>query len=188
MLPSLRRTPTAISNLSGRVKFPERFKGTLLEKWAKYWKNLLIDYRQMLVDLRTDIQDEPRKAFKWTSGLVALYLLHRNNPSELDFKDALKSVINEVALVTDDCRNPKSSEHLRYLETCYNQGVIHHSSLGIISFMYTSELSSSCDLYKAQCKYLQPTMFSFHSRIVDVGFMGRWWNIFIKTNNYDVNC
>lgn len=187
MLPSLRRTPAAISNLRGRVQFPARFKGTLIGKWADYWKNLLIDYRQMLVDLRTDIQDEPRKAFIWTSSLVAMYLLHRNNPSELDFKDALKRVSNEVVLVTDDCRNPQSSEHLHYLETCYNQGVIHHFSLGILSVMYTSKLSSSCDLYKAQCKYLQPTMLNFPSRIVDVGFMGRWWNIFIKTNNYDVN-
>lgn len=187
MLPSFRRAPTVISNLSERVKFPKKFKGTMIEKWANYWKNLMVDYRQMLMDLRTDIQDEPRKAFMWTTGLIAVYFLHKNNPSELDFKDALKRVDNEVVLVTADCQNPKSSEHLRYLDTCYNQGLLHYRNLGILSLMYTSDDSSSCDLYRAQCKYLQPTMLSFPSRIVDVGFMGRWWNIFIKTNNYDVN-
>lgn len=170
-----------------KIKFPERFKGTILEKWADYWKNLFIDYRQMLQDLRTDIQDDPRKAFKWTVGIATTAILARNNPSEFDFKDDLKRIANEVVLVSENCQNPVSVGHLRYLDTCYNQGVLHYRNLGVASIIYTSEMNDECNLYKSQCSYLQPSYFSFPSRIVDVGIMGRWWNIYMKTNNYDVN-
>lgn len=170
-----------------KIKFPEKFKGTIVEKWADYWKNLFIDYRQMLQDLRADIQEDPKKAFKWGAGIASVVILARNNPNEFDFKDSLKRISNEVVLVNEKCINPKSVAHLRYLDTCFNQGVLHYRSLGIASIMYTSELNDECDLYKSQCSYLQPSYLSFPSRIVDVGFMGRWWNISMKTNNYDVN-
>lgn len=187
MLKAFRKTPNNIIKYSANVKFPEKFKGTILEKWADYWKNLFIDYRQMLQDLRSDIQDEPMKALKWTAGLATIYLLSKNNPNEIDFKDTLKRKGNEIALVSDDCLNLKSVNHLRFLDTCYNQGVIHYKRLGILSIMYISDLSDSCDLYKAHCSYMKPSYSSWPSRIVDVGFMGRWWNIFIKTTNYDIN-
>lgn len=187
MLRVIKKTPNFVTNVQSRIKLPEKFKGTIIEKWTNYWKNLFIDYRQMFQDLRTDIQDDPRKAFIWTTGITTLYALAKNNPSEIDFKDVMKRVTNDVILVSEDCRNPKSIEHLRYIQKCYNEGVIHYRSLGIISFMYTSELNDSCDLYKAHCSYLKPSYLSLFSRIVDVGFMGKWWNTYIKTTNYDVN-
>ncbi|CAG9790973.1 unnamed protein product [Diatraea saccharalis] len=178
-----------VKNVSsfGKIKFPERFKGTIVEKWANYWKNLLIDYRQMLQDLRTDIQDEPVKAIKWTVGLVSIITLACNNPNEIDFKDNLKRIDNEVLLVSEQCRNRKAIEHLNFLDSCYNEEVIHYRNMGIASIMYVSALNDRCDLYKAQCPYLRPSFLSFPSRIVDIGIMGRWWNIYIKTNNYDIN-
>lgn len=187
MLRNWRTTPIKALKYSENIKFPEKLKGTILEKWADYWKNLVIDYRQMLQELRSDIQDEPIKAFKWAVGLTAVYTLAKNNPDERDFKDTLKRKGNEVALVNEDCLNPKSIDHLRFIDMCYNQGIIHYRSFGIVSVMYTSELSEACDLYKAHCKYMQPTYLGLPSKIIDVGLMGKWWNIYIKTTNYDVN-
>lgn len=181
------KSVTNIVQLGTKIKFPNRFKGTIIEKWADYWKNLFIDYRQAIQELRTDIQDNPNKAFKWTAGLITVYALAANNPSELDFKDNLKTLANEVVLVSEDCRNPKSIEHLRFLDMGYNQGVLHYRNLGIASVMYTTELNDSCDLYKINCEYMKPSYLSFPTKIVDVGFMGKWWNIHIKTTNYDVN-
>lgn len=187
MLRSLKQGSVVAHKIGGKFKFPEKFKGTILEKWADYWKNLFIDYRQMLQDLRTDIQDDPRKAIKWTTILTTSYLLAKNNPNEIDFKHNLKSTENEVAMVSDACLNKEAIDYLRFLEICYNQGVIHYQNLGVFSIMYTSELNESCDLYKAQCSYLKPTLFSFPMRIVDIGLMGHWWNLYRRTANYDVN-
>ncbi|XP_026750044.2 mitochondrial import inner membrane translocase subunit Tim29 [Galleria mellonella] len=187
MTQNLKKVPNIAPALVSRIKFPEKFKGTIVEKWADYWKNLFIDYRQMLQDLRTDIQDNPRKAFVWTICLSGIYALAKNNPSEIDFKENLKRIGNEMILVSEGCQNPTSKEHLQFLETSYNQGVIHYVSLGIASVMYTSDLNDSCDLYKAHCSYLRPSYISLPSRLVDIGFMGKWWNIYMKTANYDVN-
>ncbi|CAK1580921.1 unnamed protein product [Parnassius mnemosyne] len=188
MLRSFWKSPNILSNLKQKeVRFPEKLKGTLLEKWADYWKNLFIDYRQMLQDLRSDIQEEPKKAFVWATGLATIYALTRNNPNELDFRDNLKHINNEVILVSEECVNPKSIEHLRFIERCYNEGVIHYKNLGIASVIYVSEINDACNLYRSQCSYLQPSFFSFLSRIIDIGFLGKWWNIYIKTTNYDVN-
>lgn len=187
MLKNLTKAPYIIINLKNKVKFPAKLQGTILEKWTNYWKNVIGDYRQMLVDLRTDIQDEPLKAMKWTAGIGVLTFLSLENPSELDFKDYLKRVNNETVMVSPDCLNPKTANHLRYLDTCYNQGIIKYKSLGVFSIMYTTDLNESCDLYKAKCSYLQPTYASLPSRIIDVGIMGQWWNLYIKTYNYDVN-
>ncbi|KAJ8714641.1 hypothetical protein PYW07_002866 [Mythimna separata] len=188
MLKSLTKAPNIVSNLKSKIKLPDKLQGTIVNKWAKYWKNLIGDYRQMLVDLRTDIQDEPLKAMKWTAAIGSLTFLSLKNPSELDFKDFLKRINNEAVMVSPDCLNPKTANHLWYLDTCYNQGTIKYYSLGIFSIMYTTDLNESCDLYKAKCSYLQPTIFSLPSRIVDVGIMGQWWNLYIKTHDYDVNC
>lgn len=187
MFKLLSKTPNIVVNLQSKVKLPDKVKGTILEKWANYWKNLVIDYRQMFQDLRTDMQEDPRKALKWTMGIVTVFTLAQNNPNELDFKDHMKRITNEVILVSEECRNPVSLQHLQYLQQCYNEGVVHYRSLGIVSFMYTSSMNDTCDLYKAHCSYLKPSYLSIFSRIVDVGFLGRWWNIYIKTTNYDVN-
>lgn len=184
---SIKQVTGTLTKVSGKIKFPKKFKGTILEKWADYWKNLFIDYRQMLQDLRTDIQDEPLKTLKWTAILGLSIVLAKNSPDELDFKNELKEAENKAAMVGDECLNKQSIEHLRFLETCYNAGLIHYQSLGILSIMYTSDLNPSCDLFKAHCSYMKPSYLSFPSRIIDVGVMGRWWNLYKKTTNYDVN-
>lgn len=164
----------------------EKVKTTLMKKFKDYWKNLYIDYQQMLKELRTDIQDEPQKAIKYTIGLGIAGLLIKNNPSEIDFKANLKNLENEMILVHEDSLNPTSIDHVRFLQTCYNHGKLHYRSLGLFSVMYTSEYNDNCSLYKSQCSYLQPTIFSWPLKIVDVGLMGRWWNVYIKTTDYDV--
>lgn len=181
------KNANSLPKLVSRVNITERTKSTILKKWADYWKNLFIDYRQAFQDLRTDIQDDPKRALRWTFGLTSLYLLGKNNPDEMDFKDTLKTTENEVILVSESCLNQKAADHLRFLQRCYNEGVIHYRSFGIASVMYVTEFNDNCSVYKAKCSYLQPSYFSFPSRIVDVGIMGRWWNIFIKSSDYDVN-
>lgn len=187
MLRTFKTSSLIVSNVKNGIKFPKKLKGTIVEKWADYWKNLFTDYKQMIKDLRSDAQDNPQKALKWTAGLTTIYLLARNNPNEIDFKDDLRRCTNEIIMISDTCRNPKSAEHLRYLQICYNESVIHYTNLGIASIMYVSDFSDSCSSYRTQCTYLKPSYFDFPSRIVDFGIMGKWWNIYSKIADYDVN-
>jgi hypothetical protein len=42
-------------------------------------------------------------------------------------------------------------------------------------------------VYKATCSYLKPKYLTFHERIVDVGFVGKWWKLQEYMIDYDIN-
>ena len=42
-------------------------------------------------------------------------------------------------------------------------------------------------LYAAQCDYLRPSWSDMRHRVLDLGFMGRWWLSARKMELYDVN-
>lgn len=167
--------------------FPERFKGTFLEKWSNYWKSLYIDYKSMVTDLKTEVHENPRKAILVSSGLVILWQLARNNPDETDFKQTLRSYSNQLMLVGDSCQNPETVKHFKNVESCLNENTFRLLNLGILSLLWKDDFDSDCDIYKAKCDYTKPGFFSIPSRIIDVGFMGRWWNIYIKYQDFDIN-
>ena len=42
-------------------------------------------------------------------------------------------------------------------------------------------------LYAARCDYLQPSWTDMRHRVIDVGFLGRWWIADTKMEMSDVN-
>lgn len=53
---------------------PEKWKGGRIERWANFWKNLAIDYKEAGMDIVQGAKDKPLKAAVYTSlGLSALY-------------------------------------------------------------------------------------------------------------------
>ena len=53
--------------------------------------------------------------------------------------------------------------------------------------MWIDNYSKSCSLYKTQCSYLKPRYLTFYKRIVDVGFVGCWWNLYYLMEEFDIN-
>lgn len=60
-------------------------------------------------------------------------------------------------------------------------------SLGLVSFLWIDNYSKVCGVFKSQCGYLKPRYVTFHKRVQDVGFLGRWWQIEQLMNEFDVN-
>jgi len=111
----------------------------------------------------------------------------RTNPNEQTFRDKFLFHANEMALVGGSIRNPAAVSHLKFLETCYNTGVMRTLNLGIINFMWISDYDKSSGLYQAHCDYLQPKFLTFHVRVVDIGFLGQWWVLQRMMKDFDVN-
>ncbi|XP_077298876.1 mitochondrial import inner membrane translocase subunit Tim29 [Arctopsyche grandis] len=181
------RRASTLSSVTNKPILPEKSKVTFLEKWTTYWKSLHADYKSMVVDLRTEIQDSPRKAIFVGSMLVAGYQLAKTNPDESDFKESMRNYTSHMILIGDACRNPKTVEHFKLIERCYNQNTLRRLNLGLISFLWIDDYDSDCAIYKATCEYTKPSYLSIPGRIVDVGVMGRWWNIYRKFQDFDVN-
>lgn len=89
--------------------------------------------------------------------------------------------------VGEPIRNPVSVQHIKWLEQCYNEGLIRRLNLGILSLIWLDNYDRDCYIYKAVCPYLKPRYVTFYERIVDVGFLERWWLLERKMKDYDIN-
>lgn len=111
----------------------------------------------------------------------------RHNPDETMFREQLIQSSIKLIQVGEPIRNPVSVQHIKWLEQCYNEGLIRRINLGILSLIWLDNYDRDCFLYKAVCSYLKPRYITFHERIVDVGFLERWWLLERKMKDYDVN-
>lgn len=175
------------TSVSNKFVFPEKYKGTIYEKWATYWRQLGVDYKDVFVNVAQQMKEKPILASIYCTTGVALTYCVKNNPSEEDFRIQLLNYNAEVVLVNDACLNDNATDYIKFIEKSYNQGILRHLSLGFISFLWLDDYSSDASLYKATCKYTGPQYLNFHERVIDVGFLNKWWNLSKKMTDYDVN-
>lgn len=68
-------------------KLDEKVKGTFFENWLRFWKNVFIDYREVVTDVRKNIKQKPTKAFFIFSGFSFLSYCATHNPNEISFRN-----------------------------------------------------------------------------------------------------
>lgn len=173
--------------VSSKFAFPEKYKGTIYEKWAKYWQQLGIDYKDVFVNVAQQMKEKPILASIYCTTGGALYYCIKNNPSEEDFIVQLRNANANAVVVHDSCLNPISADYMKFIEKCYNEGIVRHLSLGFVSFLWLDNFDRGAALYKATCTYTTPQYLKFHERVIDVGFWNKWWNLSRKMGDYDVN-
>lgn len=178
-LPSIPKIP--------KPYLPERFKGTIVEKWAKYWEGLLHDYSEVFRDSVKQSKEKPYWTALYFSLASGLLYAGKNNPTEMDFRDQVVEYQNLFGLVGKPIRNPNAEVYLKTLENWHNAGIIRRFSLGFFSIIWLDNYDKDVGLYKAQCDYLKPRYLTFHERIIDVGFLNRFWNLDRKMQDYDTN-
>lgn len=169
------------------VKIEDKVKGTFMEKWLKYWKGLLNDYRDVAIDVYKDVKTKPAKAAAIGSTFGIIYYCAIHNPDEKSFRDAYLRAANEVLLVNPSMQNPMTVSHLRYIEQAYNHKLIRRLNFGIGSIVWVDLYSETSDIYEAHCDYLQLSYTEFGSRILDIGFLDRWWVLSKKMIDFDVS-
>lgn len=187
--------PNRISNkyynlkakFSFTLELPERLKGTKFEKLGTFCINLLRDYGEVIKETSSDIKQRPKKALAYAWGFWAWYYCVKTNPDELNFREKCLLAAGDIVSLPDSVRNKESSTHFSFLESCYNTGVLRRLNLGVCSFMWLDNYDQAVGLYAAHCKFLEPKYLSFHERIVDFGFLGRWWIMSRKMRDYDIN-
>lgn len=176
-----------VSTSLGSIKLPNRLQGTIIEKWLNYWRQLAIDYKDVALDVGKEIRAKPLKAGIIGSLAASAYLAAKRNPDETSFIDQLRRYNSEMVLIHESCHNSNSSQHLKFIERCYNEGVVRRLSLGVVSFIWLDNYDKSLAIYKAMCPYLQPQYINFGDRIVDVGFWNKWWKLEKQMVDYDIN-
>ncbi|XP_008554980.1 mitochondrial import inner membrane translocase subunit Tim29 [Microplitis demolitor] len=181
---------TAVKNIrhcsTQEVKVKE-VKESILQNWGKYWKNLYQDYKDVAIDLKKDCKERPIRALFYFSLIGSGYYFYRVNPDEISFREALMENTSRLMFVAERMRNPVSAEHVLHMKQCLNEQIVRRLSLGVVSFIWLDNYSDLCKQYKVTCTYLKPSLVNFHHRIVDVGFLGKWWILENKMQDYDIN-
>lgn len=184
---SLKSKFNAIQSKVINFEVPERYKGTVVEKWMTYWKGVVRDYKDVFVDVGKFMKEKPlRSSIYGGLGGIAVYSF-KHNPSESDFIDQLRVHNNKMILVDPICHNPTSSQYSIFIERCYNEGIIRRLNIGIGSFLWLDNYDRAISLYKATCKYTKPELLTWHDRIIDVGLWDKWWKLDDKMIDYDIN-
>ena len=121
------------------------------------------------------------------SVIGAVLYAAETNPNERTFNQDVLTATSDSVMVSLANRNPVTEKHLKFLSSCYNEGVVRHLSLGIFSFIWIDNFDKNCAFYPAQCEYLQAGVSDFHLRAVDFGFLGKWWNLQRYMSDFDIN-
>lgn len=170
-----------------QIKIPERFKGTIVEKWLGYWRGLFIDYRDVFLNVGKQMKEKPIRASIYGSLIAATWYSAKHNPSEIDFYDRLRKYNTELILVNPACQNRVSAEYLTFVERSVNEGLVRKLNLGVCSLLWLDNYDKAVALYQATCTYTKPDYLTWHKRVIDVGFLDKWWTLEEKMVNYDVN-
>ena len=175
--------------LSSRLfSVPDKYKGGKIEKVANYLKNLYTDYAEASKDVLKGCRERPFKASIYaTIGLSLLYL-NQNRPNEQHFQDNFVRVFHDLSLVGDANRNKSSQSHCDRIMSNQNYGTLRFTNLGIATLVWEDNYDSSVGNFRSQCSYMQPTYLDIlQTRIVDIGFNGRWRKFDEIMVDYDVN-
>ncbi|CAG0892401.1 unnamed protein product [Darwinula stevensoni] len=155
------------------------------EKWGQYWKGVLQDYKDVGKGIVLESKNRPLKTAIYGFGLAAVcYTIHAN-PNKQHFHDRVKEVANEIATLPEHLRNPRAVKRTDFLVKALRDGEVRVLSLGLFSLAWVDNHHPDCDLYWAQCRFLRPRYVTFHERVVDVGFLGRWLVLEHWTSDYD---
>ncbi|XP_065342357.1 mitochondrial import inner membrane translocase subunit Tim29 [Cloeon dipterum] len=169
-------------------KLPEKYKNTWRGRVLTYWLNLLKDYKEASLDILRDIRDKPLKASVYGGLFGSAYFCAKRNPDQVSYRHHLLEAQNDVAFTCASIQNKNAVAYLSHLEELHNQGIIRYYSFGVVSIMWFDNYSKSLGLYEARCDYLKPSYLDIaKSRIVDVGFLNKWWFLNRNMIDFDVN-
>ncbi|XP_028966720.1 mitochondrial import inner membrane translocase subunit Tim29 [Galendromus occidentalis] len=194
------------SQISSKIALPDKLKGGRIEKGVNYLKLIRDDYKTALQDGVVDAKARPYKAAVYGAGenpsspkisfsygrqihvVAVTSAAIATNPSMDTFLDQRIEWCNEMALVGKATRNRISEDHLREINRLLNQKRLEVYDLIVCSLLIRESQDPQCELYPAQCSFLQPTYFEMLTeRVVDFGAFGRWWLIDRMMRDYDVN-
>ncbi|XP_076277084.1 mitochondrial import inner membrane translocase subunit Tim29 [Lasioglossum baleicum] len=183
----LKNSITDLSQKIQNFETPERLKGTFLERWGRYWKNVYIDYKEVADNVVTECKTRPLKATTYATLIASCVYLNKHNSDESTFQEQLLQNTMKLMQVGEAIRNPVSENHVKWLGQCYNEGILRRFNFGIFSIMWVDNYDEACSLYKTHCSYLKPQYITFYQRVVDIGCLNKWWILENKMKDYDIN-
>ena len=157
------------------------------ERMRKYLEMVKYDYTEALKEVKDFAMDKPIKASIVGSFIGLGIYANKNNPDEISFRENFLVNGQELSLVGDPVRNPKSQSLQDYVSKAYNAGLLRRLNCGLFSIMWVDDYDARLGLFAARCEYLKPGWLDMRHRVIDVGFIGKWWISSRIMEEYDIN-
>eukprot|EP00090_Calanus_glacialis_P021647 TRINITY_DN3340_c0_g1_i1.p1 TRINITY_DN3340_c0_g1~~TRINITY_DN3340_c0_g1_i1.p1 ORF type:complete len:221 (+),score=42.35 TRINITY_DN3340_c0_g1_i1:35-697(+) len=191
------RSPTFRSNVRSFIPAPKSDAIKALESpevvlsRAQRLKNYLnmvkYDYTEALKEIKDFAVNKPFKAVVTGSLLGFGLYSNKTNPDEHAFRENFLINGQELCQVGDPIRNPSTQNLQDYVSKAYNAGLLRRLNLGVCSVMWVDDYDQNLGLFAARCDYLKPGWLDIRHRVIDVGFIGKWWISSKKMEEFDVN-
>lgn len=131
--------------------------------------------------------ERPVKASVYGALLGGAWACFYTKPDRSSFEAALLERSGQLGLLSPWIRSGSSDGHVQSLMKLRNEGRLRYLSLGVLTLLYHSDFDPDVTLYEAQCSNLSVPWRELPQRVLDVGFVGRWWILDSKMRDYDVN-
>lgn len=162
----------------------ERLKNSKAGVWCR---SLFSDYKDASWEVVAGLWERPVKASVYASLLAGTWACFYTKPDCSSFEATLLECSNQLGLLSPWIRNGTSDSHVQSLVKLRNEGRLRHASLGLLSLVYCADYDPDTTLYEAQCSNLSVPWRELPERMLDVGFIGRWWVLDLKMKDCDVN-
>ncbi len=148
---------------------------------------LVKDYKAVFFSAFTYAKEKPIRVIFQLSALGLGSYAWTNNPSFTSYIDALLESSGQLTQVSSLIRNKNSDSYVRGLIECYYQNRLRSINFGVFTLVLKEKYSNDCDIFDRNCYYTKPRWLSMKDRFVDIGFLGRWYQLEKAMIDFDVN-
>jgi len=147
----------------------------------------VIDYWEVSRDVMMDMRKHTIKSYLWIMFSGMMIALHTKRPAFTCYKTDLMGYSNELGLCSERARSNHAKVYIDKISTLLNNGCIQFVDLGIFSMIIQHPHSPRSRNYCEVCKHLQPRLWTFHHRVIDVGIWNQWLTLERTMVDFDVN-
>lgn len=148
---------------------------------------IYVDYKNVFTDLCSFVFKRPLRAALNLCLVGAFAGTWAYNPKQGSYSEQLTEKANTLLLVSDKVRNPKSNARVQELTLLHSENRLKQYNIGFFSLILEQDYSDTSCYYEARCYYLKQRWIYMYKRILDVGFLGRWYFLEKAMVDYDVN-
>ena len=157
-----------------------------LIKYKRSIKNIVSDYTETFKNFGSYYRKKPVKCSIFSSVLLLISFFTHYCPDADSYSDLITCNTNVICLISPKLRNRAAQREIFYLKQLQDEGRISTFPVGPCRIAYIRRTPLSNRLYSLNCKFLIPSNLKFYNRILDVGFMHKWWYIDRAMIDFDV--
>lgn len=156
-------------------------------RWGEPLKIIVTDYVEVSKDVGAELKRSPVKSLLWLLLGGAITACHVKCPSLSCYKSEVINYCNELGMCAERTRSQHAKHYVDQVSTLLTDGHIKYVNFGVCAIVMQAPNSSRCFNYHETCTHLQPRIWTFSDRVIDIGVWNNWLALRKAMVDFDVN-